>query len=78
MSNSSNAEQLEAHIKATIDDFLQHVGNWENAKLHGLLLPMIEQSMIQHVYEKCGGNLSRTAKVLGLSRTTVRQKLALK
>jgi Fis family transcriptional regulator, factor for inversion stimulation protein len=67
---------LTCALETAIDEFLTHIGDWKQAKLHPLLMPQIEQIIIKHIVTKCGNNISEAAKVLGISRTTIRKKLA--
>ena len=71
----SQADLLKLALAGAVDELLEHMNDWDNAKLYGLLMPIIEEAIIRHTLKKCGNNISRTAKVLGISRTTIRQRL---
>lgn len=71
----SQADLLKLALSGAVDELLEHMNDWESAKLYGLLTPIIEEAIIRHTLKKCGNNISRTAKVLGISRTTIRQRL---
>ncbi len=43
--------------------------------LHAELIARVERELIQQVFQQTAQNQSQTAKVLGISRTTLRKKM---
>jgi Fis family transcriptional regulator, factor for inversion stimulation protein len=43
--------------------------------LHAMVLSEVERPLIQTVLEHCGHNQSKTAQMLGVSRSTLRKKI---
>jgi Fis family transcriptional regulator len=66
---------LRKHVQETIRRYLQDMGNTEPAHVHRKLLAEIEPPLIEEVLRFAGGNQSRTARILGMTRNTLRSKL---
>lgn len=43
--------------------------------LFNLMLRQVEQPVLEEALRHCGGNLTRTAELLGMNRATLRKKL---
>jgi len=56
--------------------YLQQIGDHPLGDLHHLVMREIERPLIEEVLEFTQGNQSRASAVLGLSRTTLRKKIA--
>lgn len=67
---------LNASVRAALEAYFDRMGNHEPRDLYELVLAEVEQPMIQTVMERCRGNQTLAARVLGLSRGTLRKKLA--
>lgn len=63
----SVAETLKRHFEETPKDQLSNV--------YDLVLAAIEEPLLRTVLERCRGNQSKAAIILGLSRGTLRKKL---
>ena len=63
-------------MRAALEAYFDRMGNHEPRDLYKLVLAEVEQPMIQTVMERCRGNQTLAARVLGLSRGTLRKKLA--
>ena len=66
---------LREHVQHTIRLYLEDMGNTEPEHVHRKLLSEIEPPLIEEVLRYAGGNQSRTARILGMTRNTLRSKL---
>ncbi len=66
---------LREHVQQTIRNYLEDMGNTEPEHVYRKLLSEIEPPLIEEVLRYAGGNQSRTARVLGMTRNTLRSKL---
>ena len=66
---------LREHVQQTIRRYLEDMGNTEPEHVHRKLLSEIEPPLIQEVLRFAKGNQSRTARILGMTRNTLRSKL---
>ena len=60
----------------TVTDYLARLNGDKVSNLYALVLSEIERPLIQAVLEQCGHNQSKAAQMLGLSRSTLRKKMA--
>lgn len=66
---------LKDHVRKTIRRYLDDMGNTEPEHVYRKLLAEIEPPLIEEVLRYAGGNQSRTARILGMTRNTLRSKL---
>jgi len=66
---------LRDHVRKTIKRYLDDMGNTEPQHVYRKLLGEIEPPLIEEVLRYAGGNQSRTARILGMTRNTLRSKL---
>ena len=71
------SEPLCECVRVAVRFYLHRLGDHAGGDLHGLVLREIERPLIEEVLEFTQGNQSRASAMLGLSRTTLRKKLAL-
>lgn len=69
------AAPLRDHVQTTIRQYLDDMGNTEPKNVYQKLLAEIEPPLIEEVLRYTGGNQSRAARVLGITRNTLRSKL---
>jgi len=74
-SNSEKSIPLRQHVKSTISRYLQDMGNTAPANLYQMLLAEIEPPLIEEILKCTGGNQSRAAGMLGITRNTLRTKM---
>lgn len=67
---------LSDHVRLAVKDYVARLDGEVIENLHGLFLHEIERPLIQTVLEICGQNQSKAAQMLGLSRSTLRKKIA--
>lgn len=56
--------------------YLSDLGDSQAAGLYRLVLSEIELPLFTEVMRHCGGNQTRAAQILGITRATLRKKLA--
>ncbi|MDD5034018.1 MAG: helix-turn-helix domain-containing protein [Methylococcaceae bacterium] len=67
---------LSEHVRLVVGDYLSRLGSHDVVNLHAMVLSEVERPLIQTVLEQCGHNQSKAAQMLGLSRSTLRKKMA--
>ena len=73
--DSEQAIPLRQHVKNTISRYLQDMGNTAPENLYQLLLAEIEPPLLEEILKCTGGNQSRAAEMLGITRNTLRTKM---
>lgn len=72
---SKNTIPLREHVQKTIRQYLEDMGNTEPEHIYRKLLSEIEPPLIEEVLSYTRGNQSRAARILGMTRNTLRSKL---
>ena len=62
-------------VKSMISDYLNNLKGNEVSNLHELFLEQVEPPLLEATMESCKFNQVRAAKILGISRGTLRKKL---
>ena len=73
--DSQQAIPLRQHVQNTISRYLQDMGNTAPENLYQMLLAEIEPPLIEEILKCTGGNQSRAASMLGITRNTLRTKM---
>lgn len=73
---SSNHTPISTYIENTIRHYFSELEGDMPTDLYNLVLREVEKPMLKVVLEATRGNQSKTAEVLGLSRGTLRKKMA--
>jgi Fis family transcriptional regulator len=71
------APVLDKTLLACLDLYFDHLGDQKPHPIHEMVIQAIEPPLFRYALDKCQGNLSKTADLLGLSRNTLRKKLSL-
>lgn len=66
---------LRQHVKITVSQYLQDMGDTVPENLYQMLLAEIEPPLIEEILKRTGGNQSRAAGMLGITRNTLRTKI---
>ena len=66
---------LRQHVQDTISRYLEDMGNTTPENLYQMLLAEIEPPLIEEILKCTGGNQSRAAGMLGITRNTLRSKM---
>lgn len=67
---------LATMVEDTVTAHLESMDNASISNLYDLLLEQVEPPLLKAIIERCRYNQSRAANILGLSRGTLRKKLA--
>jgi Fis family transcriptional regulator len=79
VSSSSLSDQpllLSDHVCLAVKDYVTRLDGEEITNLYGIVISEVERPLIKTVLELCGHNQSKAAQMLGLSRSTLRKKMA--
>lgn len=66
---------LITHTRRSVKDYLRHMDEYETRDLYDAVVYEIEKGLILEVLDHCDGNQSETSKILGITRTTLRNKI---
>jgi len=66
---------LRQNVQAAIRQYLEDMGQSEPESLYRTLMAQVEPPLIEEVLRFTRGNQSKTAKILGITRNTLRTKL---
>ena len=74
-SNQSQEQGLQELVYSLVSRFLAENKNKSINNLYDMILSEVEPPLLQAVMEKRRGNQLQAAKILGISRGTIRKKL---
>ena len=66
---------LREAVQTALKNYFAHIGNQEINHLYEMVLSEIEAPLLETVMSYTRGNQSKAAKLLGISRGTLRKKL---
>jgi len=69
-------EPLRECVRQALTDYFSHLNGHTPAALYDLVLHEVEPPLLSTVMNHTGGNQTRAAEILGISRSTLRKKLA--
>lgn len=70
-----NHEELRSKLKDKLDDLVPHILQLSNQKAHANVIELVEELLISRALEACGNNQVKAAKLLGISRNTLRHRI---
>jgi Fis family transcriptional regulator len=73
---ASTGEPLAACVRTALLLYLRNMDGHGVANLHRFVMEEVERPLLETVLGHAGGNQTATAKMLGISRSTLRNKLA--
>ena len=76
-STHTNNQTLRECVKSALDHYFIQLNGHETADLYEFVIKEVEKPLLESVMEQANGNQSRAATMLGISRSTLRKKLAL-
>ncbi|MEF9438111.1 MAG: Fis family transcriptional regulator [Candidatus Mariimomonas ferrooxydans] len=62
-------------IEQRLKGFMRNIKNFERFNLYGTVIPEVEKALILMVMKETKGNQLKTAKLLGINRNTLRDKI---
>jgi len=66
---------LREHAERALTDYFASLNGHHPARLYELVMREVEEPLFRTVLEHAGGNQSRAAIILGITRATLRKKL---
>jgi len=72
---ADNPIPLRRNVQEAIRRYLEDMGHAQPESLYRTLMAEVEPPLIEEVLRYTQGNQSRTAKILGMTRNTLRTKL---
>jgi Fis family transcriptional regulator len=74
-SEADNPIPLRQNVQLAIRRYLEDMGQSQPDSLYRVLMAEVEPPLIEEVLRYTNGNQSQTAKILGMTRNTLRSKL---
>ncbi len=75
--NTTTVEPLSNQVRTTMNAYFQHLNGYGASGLYQMVLSQVEPPLLETVMDYAQGNQTRAADILGISRSTLRKKLAL-
>ena len=72
---NSSSIPLSAYVRQAIDLYFVQLKGDNPVGLHAMVISEVEKPLLEAALEHSGYNQTKTAKALGLSRSTLRKKL---
>lgn len=66
---------LQEFVRRVVRQYLDDMGETPPDNLHGLIMGEAERALVETVLDHTGGNQSRAAQLLGITRTTLRNRI---
>lgn len=76
VAKTKKTEPLRAAVRDALAHYFNQLDGTAPNDLHQLVMQQVEQPLFEAVMMHTGGNQSRAAMLLGISRSTLRKKLA--
>jgi Fis family transcriptional regulator, factor for inversion stimulation protein len=73
---ADRTDPLSKCVQGALRFYLQNMAGHDVVNLYALVIEEVERPMFETVLDHTNGNLSQAAKVLGLTRATLRKRLA--
>ena len=73
--SNTNFLPLSIYVKQTIEIYFAQLSDHDAIDLYALVISEVEKPLLEAALIHSGYNQTKTAKVLGLSRSTLRKKL---
>ncbi len=75
-SNSNKPPRIDDTIRQSLDHYFQTLGDQSPHALYDMVIGAVEAPLLAYVMQRYHGNVSHAAKALGITRNTLRKKLA--
>lgn len=74
---TSASQPLGASVRQSLQQYFAQLDGQTPSNLYGLVLAQVEKPLIEMVLQLTNGNQSKAAIILGISRGTLRKKMAI-
>lgn len=68
---------LSNQVKTAVNQYLASLDGYQAANLHALVLTEVEKPLLEATLQHSSYNQTKSAQILGISRSTLRKKIAL-
>ncbi len=75
--NSKLSSKLSSNVTSTLEDYFAMLGEEIPSDVFQMVIGQVEKPMVEFVLSKTDHNQSKTAKILGINRNTLRKKIQL-
>jgi len=73
---TDQTEPLSECVRKAMRFYLRHLGEYEARGLYQMVIAEVERPLIETLLEHTQGNQTQAARMLGVSRSTLRKKMA--
>ena len=73
---TDQTEPLSECVRNALRFYLRHLGEYEAQGLYQMAIAEVERPLIETLLEHTQGNQTQAARMLGVSRSTLRKKMA--
>jgi DNA-binding NtrC family response regulator len=70
-----NHEQLISHLRDKLDDLITDILRLSDRNAHANIIELVEEMLISRALKECGNNQVKAARMLGISRNTLRHRM---
>ena len=70
-----NITPLDESVRQNLDLYLADMGEIEPTNMWDMVMRCVEKPLLETAMQRAGGNQSRAANMLGITRNTLRKKL---
>lgn len=77
VAKNNRTEPLRECVRDALVSYFQQLDGHSTCSLYQLVIAEVEQPLIETVMQHAQGNQTRAASILGISRSTLRKKLAI-
>jgi Fis family transcriptional regulator len=67
---------LEGALIDALDLYFEQLGNQKPHALYEMVVLAMERPLLHYALDRCEGNITKTSALLGLTRNTLRKKIA--
>ena len=76
VARSHTSEPLRECVRDALESYFRQLGGHESNNLYQMVIREVEDPLLRAVMQHADGNQTRAARILGISRSTLRKKLA--
>ncbi len=77
VAKSKATEPLRECVRSALADYFKQLDGHSASNIYQMVLAEVEQPLLETIMNHTEGNQTRAAEILGISRSTLRKKLAL-